>query len=65
MCSGVDFITSMPGPLNSLIGLPRTEIVTLVDTKFRLICSLLLRRLGLPVLGKKSTPLLSDSVKGI
>ena len=27
-------------------------MVTLVDTKFGLVCSLLLRRLGLPVVGK-------------
>ena len=32
-------------------------VLTLMDTKFGLLCSLLLCRLGLPAAGKKSTPL--------
>ena len=49
------------GLLNSLIGLPQTEVgvvvtvTILVDAKYGLAGSLLLRRLGLPVVGKKST----------
>ena len=53
----------MPGLLNSLIGLPQTEIgleLTLMDKRFGLViivCSLLLCRLRLPAAAKKSTPL--------
>ena len=56
-----------PGLLNSLMGLPPTEVglvVTLVDTKFGLVYSLLLQRLGLPVVGKKSTFLLNSTASG-
>ena len=46
--------------LNSLVGLPQTEVglvITPVDKKFGLVCSPLMCSFGLPVAGKKSTPL--------
>ena len=57
-----------PELLNCLIRLPQTEVgfmVTLVDTKFGVGCSLLLWKFGLPVVGKKSTPLNSFRISSI
>ena len=56
----VDFLSpDAGGLLNSLFGRPQTEVwlvfnfKTIVDTKFEVVGSLLLHRLGLPVVEKK------------